>query len=152
MTANRILSAPSRPSADATQPSERTDLAGDLKAEQVMGARTLEALHGSIRKWERIANEGAQNGGSGDCPLCHIYLVTRKNCVGCPVRVRTGFPNCLKTPYHRFVQASYAGNESAMREHAQAELDFLRSLLPVSDHQSDGEASEAVSEADGPQS
>lgn len=35
MTANRILSAPSGPSADATQPSDRTDLAGDQSAEQV---------------------------------------------------------------------------------------------------------------------
>lgn len=116
-----------------------------------MDAKTLKALRGSIKKWEAIvAGTGADQGGE-NCPLCvRFALGPNESCEGCPVAVRTGKDDCLGTPYidlwHRLNPWPEDDGECitysrhvVTEEHraaAQAELDFLKSLLPnVSDEQ-----------------
>lgn len=105
-----------------------------------MDAKTLKALKGSIRKWEAIvAGTGADKGGK-NCPLCKLFAtgVSIGKCKGCPVRQKTGFEECRDTPYYDFAMESTFRAEDRGRvadtpeakAAAQAELDFLRSLLP----------------------
>src|SRR3954470_10835225 len=117
-----------------------------------MDDRTLEALRGSIAKWEAIVAGKQADRGGRDCPLCarfcpsrrwsNLYLVWRKHdCEGCPVLGWSGARHCWGTPYdawsvhqrlhHRgMTRRAYPGCPSCERR-AQAELDFLRSLLPA---------------------
>jgi hypothetical protein len=108
-----------------------------------MDERTLTALKGSIAKWEGIVAGTVDDDGPNNCPLCQEFYIA--NCNGCPVKEETGMTGCGGTPYDYFDDPKYDRDIVAMDE-----LNFLRSLLPVSDHQSDGAASAAVSEADGP--
>jgi hypothetical protein len=111
-----------------------------------MNEETLHALRGSIEKWERIV-AGAANNGPDDCPLCAMFnrlfsLGARTfpgfGCDGCPVKERTGKNGCNDTPYVEFDDAYGDYSDSDLsederqerRECAQAELDFLKSLLP----------------------
>jgi len=107
-----------------------------------MDAETLEALKGSIRKWEAIvAGTGADRGGS-NCPLCQMFatnldLDEDDLCIGCPVRAKTDLPECRDTPYFAFSRTASHYDDGSKRAEtpvavaaAQAELDFLRSLLP----------------------
>lgn len=90
---------------------------------------TLTALKGSIRKWERIANGKGIDHGSDNCPLCKLFIMDA--CCGCPVRRRSGYGFCRNTPYDEWRDADV--NRAVTAEYralAQAELDFLRSLLP----------------------
>lgn len=95
-----------------------------------MDARTLEALKGSIKKWEGIALELKENHGTHDCPLCQLFHGGR--CEGCPVKERTGLDCCDGTPYWDYVR--YADEYGTVSGYALAiadkELEFLRSLLP----------------------
>lgn len=90
-----------------------------------MDERTLEALKGSIAHWEQVvANPGTTPIGPYECPLCHLFNSGASDgCSGCPVAQFTGKPGCHGTPYNAF-----RFNRTA--ETAQAELDFLKSLLP----------------------
>jgi hypothetical protein len=93
-----------------------------------MDARTLEALKGSIAHWKRVVRAPRQTPvGSRFCQLCAVFNVAvedrRSACKGCPVRARTRRAHCLGSPFHAFLQ-------ERNRETAQAELDFLKSLLP----------------------
>lgn len=97
-----------------------------------MDARTLKALKGSIRKWERIVQGTGQDDGSGNCPLCRLFI--HEDCKGCPVSRASGQSSCLKTPYMEW-NGLFAGRNgmatSIKKKHAaQRELDFLKSLLP----------------------
>lgn len=113
-----------------------------------MDAKTLTALQGSIKKWEAIvAGKGADRGAK-NCPLCAAFINEVDHdedgnawgCAGCPVRDRTGQPDCDGSPYTDWCVASADGinlNRFPFRATtpelvtlAQAELDFLRSLLP----------------------
>lgn len=105
-----------------------------------MGA-TLTALKASIRHWEEnVAAEtpGKVKLGSRDCALCRAFQTWSRgqtsNCAGCPVAAKTGQHGCEGTPYRDAVFAhdkwDDAGDKNAWRTAAQAELDFLRSLLP----------------------
>jgi hypothetical protein len=86
-----------------------------------MDKTTLKALKGSIAKWEAIvAGTGHDNGGD-NCPLCKMFLY--KECHGCPVNEETGRKFCHGSPYEKW-------NEYHSVGHAQAELAFLKSLLP----------------------
>lgn len=92
-----------------------------------MDEKTLEALKGSIRKWEAIvAGTGVDEGGD-NCPLCQLFSFSCDEgdyyCYGCPVMLKTGHDDCRTTPYY-----AYRANKTT--ENAQAELDFLKSLLP----------------------
>lgn len=87
-----------------------------------MDDATLTALKGSIAKWEAIvAGTGVDLGGS-NCPLCKMFVRINGECKGCPVMEVTGFDNCERTPYYEY--------DPEEPETAQAELDFLKSLLP----------------------
>ncbi len=97
-----------------------------------MDKKTLEALHGSIRKWEAIVAGTGIDDGHRNCPLCQMFLLeldgfTSKNpmCRGCPVYERTGETGCKRTPYDQY-------HDVENEENARAELAFLRSLLPLS--------------------
>ncbi len=116
-----------------------------------MDERTLEALKGSIAKWEAIVAGTDADRGTANCPLCKLFADTASigdACNGCPVKEKTGERGCNGTPYERWTDATKdlegkwvpairrevprkgsKGHASAKRA-AQAELDFLRSLLP----------------------
>lgn len=107
-----------------------------------MDEKTLEALKASIRHWEEnVAAETVDKASTfaEDCELCEEFQLTAMGgCPDCPVMIATGFPFCRQTPYWKAV-ASYdfwgcdphnAESRDAFRKAAQAELDFLRSLLP----------------------
>lgn len=137
---------------------DRTELL-DIQAEQRraragMDPATLEALKGSIRKWEKIVDGTGKDAGSTNCPLCLLFNKEQTNtpyevdeddnsidgCEGCPVRAASGRDWCYGTPYKAYVDTGFAryretAEQAAQRaasraNHAQAELDFLRSLLP----------------------
>ena len=92
-----------------------------------MDEKTLEALKGSIRKWEAIVAGTGVDWGGHNCPLCQLFSCHCDEgdyyCYGCPVMLKTGHDDCTTTPYH-----AYRNHNSI--ENAQAELDFLKSLLP----------------------
>lgn len=100
----------------------------------------LKALRGSIEKWEKIVAGTGVDLGTDNCPLCEVFRVRydakARPCVGCPVRARSGLPGCRGTPYDVWMSETasdgferVAGSAEA-KVAAQAELDFLRSLLP----------------------
>lgn len=91
-----------------------------------MDPKTLEALHGSIAKWEAIVAGTGKDHGCENCPLCILF--DEPDCGDCPVKQRTGRPFCEGSPYA--VYGAY-GTAGKTKENAQAELDFLRSLLPT---------------------
>ena len=93
-----------------------------------MNSETLTALRESIAKWERnaaVENIEDTRTGPNDCPLCKLFLWDF--CSGCPVSERTRQHSCIATPYHD-VMASH--DMTAFKLHAQAEVAFLKSLLP----------------------
>ncbi len=110
-----------------------------------MDAKTLEALKGSIAKWERIVRGTGGSQGSDNCPLCQIFLRDNERCYGCPVQKAVRKHLCRGTPYadlwipadtaYEFSEGHMAKNDES-RLAAQAELDFLRSLLPEAPGQS----------------
>lgn len=102
-----------------------------------MDAKTLEALKGSIEKWEKIVTGKGIDLGSANCPLCMIFLEDR--CAGCPVAEKNGTDSCEKSPYISWYEHGNWEHEqnrhiepgcSECTRLAQAELDFLKSLLP----------------------
>ena len=107
----------------------------------MMPPKTLAALQNSIAKWREVA-AGADERGWTDCPLCLLFLVgpngRPKNryddpCVGCPVSAHTNKPYCKGTPYDAWIAYDPPYSEKASEKRtrlAQAELDFLISLLP----------------------
>lgn len=107
-----------------------------------MDPTTLAALRVGIAKWEGIANGTGIDRGGTNCALCLVFHPGCRsdgedNCVGCPVRNRTGRDYCKGTPYDAWLHAGFGpgghlhgstGDEA--RALARPELDFLRSLLP----------------------
>jgi hypothetical protein len=99
-----------------------------------MDERTLEALKGSIAKWERMAAEGDdyKDGGVDDCPLCREFhprfFIGKDGCEGCPVREKTGLNYCAGSPHEDYIDSD---TDDEAQEFIRAELDFLRSLLPA---------------------
>jgi hypothetical protein len=94
-----------------------------------MTPETLEALKGSIEKWQRIEAGADTDKGTDNCPLCQLFhedhrLTDGASCDGCPVSDRTGKLFCRGTPY-----MDYTG-DGKTKANARAELEFLRSLLP----------------------
>ena len=105
-----------------------------------MNKRTLEALQGSIKKWDRIVKDArAMDRGKNNCPLCEEFW--GNSCRGCPVAKKTGVTSCNKTPYaawgthliddHRQFSPHHRvpGCKTCMKW-AKAERDFLIGLLP----------------------
>jgi hypothetical protein len=94
-----------------------------------MNPETLEALKGSIEKWRKIVEEGGEDRGRWNCPLCTLFF--KNCCLDCPVRDATSAPNCHETPYDDWSKLdAYTADTPLEKERARAELNFLRSLLP----------------------
>ena len=112
-----------------------------------MDAGTLEALKGSIRKWESIVEGTGLDRGPDNCPLCQKFNSddegenTHFMCDGCPVAKATGETGCHGSPYYearpvvalpRNTTGGYDfTNHPERLEACKAELEFLRSLLPA---------------------
>jgi hypothetical protein len=105
-----------------------------------MDARTLTALKASIKHWEEnVAAETPDEASTRaiDCALCNEF--DWDACVGCPVMERAGVRLCRRTPYPRAFDAhavwqwnpNSESHKLVWRKAAQAELDFLKSLLPA---------------------
>lgn len=98
-----------------------------------MNAKTLRALQGSIRKWEKILLGTGTDLGHNNCPLCKLFH--KHDCKGCPVQEETGQRWCAGTPYEAWSDAQQLVGDKPSRNknklfEARRELDFLRSLLP----------------------
>jgi hypothetical protein len=102
-----------------------------------MDAKTLKALKGSIRKWERIIDGKGIEDGNENCPLCKLFYWT-VDCRGCPVSKKTKINCCSKTPYDEWHDHQTDKHNKfeelkirceTCKKLAQKELDFLKSLL-----------------------
>ena len=94
-----------------------------------MNAKTLEALLGSIAKWQAIIAGTAEDYGRTNCPLCQMFW--ENDCDGCPVKKKTGLEDCDGSPYEKIDKAYKCGYKQPPPELAKAELEFLKSLLPA---------------------
>ncbi|KKL06528.1 hypothetical protein LCGC14_2595110 [marine sediment metagenome] len=110
-----------------------------------MTKETLEALQDSIEKWEGIAEDGEEDLGCLDCPLCGVFL-RRNHCLQsfdtkrkkCPVNEDTGQGGCLATPVIKWIKHHEDKHWSDNRvvrcpeceKLAQAEVKYLTGLLP----------------------
>ena len=110
-----------------------------------MDKKTLKALKGSIKKWERIVNSTRGiDYGTENCPLCKIFTF----CEGCPVKEKTKFASCKLTPFVEWAdhfeekhQSIFYSSEYNHRikgcdeclELAKKELEFLINLLPINE-------------------
>lgn len=102
-----------------------------------MDAKTLKALKSSIEHWEANARAESVDDASArdvDCALCAAF----DHCIGCPVAKTTGASGCERTPYHAAYNALRTWREmrdgdsrNAFHVAAQAEVAFLKSLLPT---------------------
>lgn len=104
-----------------------------------MEAKTLEALQGSIAKWEkRAAGEIAVPSVSA-CPLCSLFY--EPHCNGCPVSENTGQDGCRGTPVSAYQDLIENEDDDAsadqLRQVAMREVTFLRSLLPSAPSEGD---------------
>ena len=101
-------------------------------AEKPMPARTLKALKGSVRKWEKIVAGDMVDKADANCPLCQMFA--RITCDGCPVKAKSGQDQCWNTPYltkwKRVAGLGHTADSPAKKKAAEAELRFLKSLLP----------------------
>jgi len=101
-----------------------------------MNAKTLTALKGSIRKWEKIAAGTGVDLGDHNCPLCKLFLrqddEERLSCFGCPVYEATRLSLCRGTPYADFRSLGFGvrANTPKQKREARRELAFLKGLLP----------------------
>ena len=102
-----------------------------------MDTKTLDALQSSKLHWCNIRDGLEEEHGIRNCPLCKLFY--GKCCVGCPVFEKTGEVGCKNTPYiawthhhklkHGLTKIVRADCPEC-KKLAQAELDFLESLLP----------------------
>ena len=102
-----------------------------------MDAKTLEALKASIAKWNKNAKAKEPQDvvlGSDNCPLCDLFQTEVDICNGCPVFQSTGSRFCFATPYGQAVNGlrhwRMFGDRQKFRDAAEAEVAFLKSLLP----------------------
>jgi hypothetical protein len=121
-----------------------------MPAIEPMDRNALRALKASIKAWEgkkRRADPDKVSTGVDACPLCDVfYGPAGSRCQGCPIKERTGLIFCDGSPYEAAHKAYAAWHKAAMewglkpprtqwskhewRKAAQAEIDFLKSLLP----------------------
>lgn len=105
-----------------------------------MKEKAITALKQSIEHWEKIvAGDDSEQIGSFHCALCRQYHA--KECRGCPVKARTGLKYCFGSPFEAIEDFAdrclmpIKNSDPEFTPLAQAELDFLKSLLPKSDRQ-----------------
>lgn len=106
-----------------------------------MDQLTLEALKKSIGKWESIAAGIGIDAGTRNCALCRLFFL---DCPSCVVAEATGKQWwCNGSPYRAFIDHHDDCHLDAdyryalcpeCRRLAQAEVDFLKSLLPEESH------------------
>lgn len=103
-----------------------------------MNVATLEALKGSIKKWEKIVDGTGVDNGADNCPLCKLFVMER--CKDCPVYKETEEIFCRETPFMEFLgecvyeNGIFIGRKAVTNKQkkiAQLEVDFLKSLLPA---------------------
>lgn len=105
-----------------------------------MTKKTLKALKGSIVKWKKIVAGKGLDLLTYNCPLCKLFY-SNKHCSACPVVDEVGAHWCEKTPHTAWVDHRYDFHPDKKtlrvfkgcpdcKRLAQAELDFLISLLP----------------------
>jgi hypothetical protein len=105
-----------------------------------MNNETLEALKGSVKKWEAIVAGIGVDDGIANCPLCQMFNAAEStdSCIGCPVALRTAKPYCKDIPYGDWYIYTRPRDFPKIviterdRLAAQAELDFLNSPPPTS--------------------
>ena len=109
-----------------------------------MNEQTLKALKGSIKKWEKIVAGKGIDTGYKNCPLCKLFNSGKDCDDACPIKLQTGISGCDGTPYEEWCDHQYyiyiIDQDRKTRRVfkirpdckrlAQAELDFLISLLP----------------------
>ena len=107
-----------------------------------MKKETLKALKKSIQKWTDIVNGEGMDSGTRNCPLCQKFNKGDYPCRDCPVEKFTGFKYCIETPYIEWCNVTNNDLDATIFNErnkvskkrlkaANAELDFLKSLLPV---------------------
>ena len=74
-----------------------------------MDKRTLKAMHGSIRKWIKIATWEGGDEGINNCPLCAQFF--DGGCDGCPIAIKTGQKACFSSPYQEWRRAFILADE-----------------------------------------
>lgn len=97
----------------------------------------LKALKASIAHWKRMRNGTQKANESPDgecCPLCNLFRYV--NCRQCPVFKRTRRMRCCGTPWFgarfNFIMRDRGSVfKEAWEKTANAEIAFLKSLLPV---------------------
>lgn len=104
-----------------------------------MTPEVREALEASIKHWEENRDALTPSDvrySPENCALCELFFYNAPTrCIGCPIQERTGRTLCEDTPYEDAVNArnawknGYASQED-FQAAAQAEVDFLKSLLP----------------------
>lgn len=62
----------------------------------------MQALDGSIEKWDQICNQNGIDNGRNDCSLCQIDNTNRR-CEQCIIYLDTGGRFCEKSPYEAWV-------------------------------------------------
>ena len=107
-----------------------------------MNKKTLKALKGSIKKWEKIVDGTGRDNGGDNCPLCLLFIMNMdndKDCPDCPIGIKTGENFCEKTPYLAWLNHTRGKHDQSSsievkcptcKKLAIKELDFLKSLLP----------------------
>jgi hypothetical protein len=123
-----------------------------VNLEDAMDKETLEALEGSIKKWESIVAGTGEDKGTDNCPLCIKFYdleepETEDNlgdpfrqqiCYGCPISIASGEIGCGNTPYAGWsylvhgCDYPHKADTQPKIEASQRELDFLKSLRPDS--------------------
>jgi len=100
-----------------------------------MNKRALDAINGSIAKWEAIVAGTGEDRGEGNCPLCHAFYSLDDSCDRCPIAKKVGDSFCESTPYTKWRRSFPDGkrlkaNTPIRIELAKKELAFLKRLLP----------------------
>ena len=104
-----------------------------------MTRRALNALKKSIEHYERMLAGTPERIGRDVCALCREFNDWSDPCAGCPVHSATGAKYCDLTPFIRLAEhvdevhgraTPIALKCETCRDLLQAELDFLKSLLP----------------------
>lgn len=109
-----------------------------------MDAATLEALKKSIEHWDwnsKAEKPEDVRVGRTYCALCDLFWLYA--CEGCPVLAKTTRKGCSLTPYETALDEyqvwidnpEYSGFRRHFKAAAQAELDFLKSLLPEGENE-----------------
>lgn len=100
-----------------------------------MDDKTIKALHGSVRKWIKIATWKGEDNGIDDCPLCEKFY--DDECKACPVSMKTGKSSCVASPYTNwriatriYEEFSYRVFDEVSQKAAEQMALFLIDLLP----------------------